>query len=74
MAYRVRIDSEACIGSETCVTDAPQAFQLNEDGVAELQPGVSDLADQVLVRLARNCPSAAIVLYDEGGQEVEIFV
>lgn len=73
MGYTVKIDPEVCISSGTCVADAPEAFGFNEDGVAEPGRGVAELSDERLLRIARNCPSGAILVYDEEGNEVDLF-
>lgn len=73
MGYTVEIDREACIGAGACVSDAPKAFGFDEENIAVVKPGVAELDDDRLLMVARACPTAAILLYDEEGDEVEIF-
>lgn len=73
MGYTVKIDREACIGSGACVSDSPKAFAFDEENIAVVQPGAADLSDDRLLMVARACPVTAILLYDEDGNEVEIF-
>lgn len=73
MGYSVKIDRDSCISSGTCVADAPDAFTFDETDIAAPIPGVADLPDDRLLRLARNCPSGAILLYDGDGNEVDLF-
>lgn len=73
MGYTVEIDRELCIGSGACVSDAPKAFGLDDENIAVVKPGAADLDDDHLLLVARACPAAAILLYDEDGNEVDIF-
>ena len=74
MTYQARVDSDLCLGSGSCVADAPQAFAFDDDeGVATTLPGVAELDDDRLRRLARNCPGSAILLVDDEGNEVDPF-
>jgi ferredoxin len=73
MEYRIEVDQSACIGSGSCVHEAPAAFALGGGGVAEVLHGISSIAEEHLFRIARNCPSGAIVVYDEDGSSVDVF-
>lgn len=73
MGYTVKVDRDLCIGSGACVADAPNAFQLDKENIAVVQPGAADLSDERLVEIARACPPTAIFVYDEDGEEVDIF-
>jgi ferredoxin len=55
-----------------CVADAPELFQFNDDEVAEVIPGAAPQPDQVLIRVARGCPSGALQVYD-GDKPVDAF-
>lgn len=62
MAYRVVIDPKLCIGSSNCMEEAPDAYDVDERGLAHvLTPSPTDDA---LLRGARACPVGAITLYD----------
>jgi ferredoxin len=73
MGYTAKIDREACIGAGACVSDSPKAFAFDEENTAVVLPGAADLSDDRLLMVARACPVTAILLYDEDGNEVEIF-
>lgn len=74
MGYVVRIDRDACISSGTCVNDSPESFGLDDEDIAEPLPGLENLSDDRLLRLARNCPVGAILLYEQqDGHEVDLF-
>ena len=72
MTYRVRIEKESCQSSGRCVNAAPEAFALDADHLAELQPGIGALAPERLLEIARNCPAFAILVFDEKGEEVDL--
>jgi ferredoxin len=74
MTWQARIDRELCIGSGNCTVSAPDAFDVDDNGLAvALVPGSGDgtfdvndawLAD---VREAvLNCPGRALSLLRDG--------
>ena len=73
MSFAVRIDPTACIGSGSCIADAPAGFRRDGDGRAVSTPEAVGLPDDVLVRVARNCPAGAIYLYDAECEMVDVF-
>ena len=66
----VRIDRNLCVGFGDCVSAAPDAFALDEEGTAILvSPESTDRAS--LLEACASCPVDAITaLDDEGGQLV----
>jgi ferredoxin len=73
MSYGVKIDQAVCIGSGSCAAEAPAGFHLDEEGRAVPTPKATGLPDEVLLRIARNCPADAIYLYDADGEMVDVF-
>jgi len=74
MGYSVSIDRQACISSGNCVADSPGAFDFDDDDIAVVkEDGAAELADDRLLRVARNCPAGAIILRDADGHEVDLF-
>jgi ferredoxin len=72
---RVVVDGEVCISSGACVAAAPALFRFDRTGggeVAVLVPGAPLPADDVLVDLARGCPSGALRVFD-GDEEIDVF-
>ena len=67
---RVRIDRTLCVGFGDCVTEAPEAFALDEEGVAVfVTPEYVERAR--LLRACELCPVDAITVWDlEGSQLV----
>ncbi|MBI2414525.1 ferredoxin [candidate division WWE3 bacterium] len=70
--YKVAIDKNACIGAATCVVIAPKAFVLDKDGVVEALSTVLDHTDEELIQAAKSCPTQAIKLLDENGNEIAL--
>lgn len=76
--YRVVIDVTLCIGSSNCMEEAPEAYEVDERGIAVLvrtpaDPQASPQAsDEALLRGARACPVDAIALYDSAGKRVHL--
>lgn len=73
MAYTVEVDKDTCISSGRCVADYPAAFAFDPDELSEPLPGAADLTDAERLDAARNCPSEAITVRDEAGEEVDPF-
>ncbi len=70
MSYRVEVNTDDCMSSGKCVADHPGTFAFDDDELATLRPDGAPLSDEQLLRVARNCPSRAIVLFDADGMEV----
>ena len=62
----VRVDPEICAGFGICVGVCPEAFELHDDGYANVLVAVvpSELEDLVR-RAVDQCPSRAISVIDE---------
>ena len=63
---KVRVDPEVCAGFGICVGVCPEAFELHDDGyanvlIAEVPPELEDLVR----RAADQCPSRAITVSDD---------
>jgi ferredoxin len=59
--YRIRIDRSLCSGMASCVKIAPDAFELDGEGIA-VTPGVGD---ERALEAAECCPLGAIAAFDE---------
>ncbi len=79
------IDRDQCIGAASCVAVYPDVFEIDEEAkaVLKLKGGevtsdrtditaldVSSVDDDTLLLAAQSCPTAAIYLYDETGEQV----
>ncbi|WP_037075963.1 ferredoxin [Pseudonocardia spinosispora] len=59
MSFTVRIDSELCMGAQRCMFLAPEVFDLNDEGIAEVLD-TSGLTQERAEKLAYECPNMAI--------------
>ena len=62
---KILIDRDECLSSGKCVADAPQAFGFDDEELVVALGGVDDLADDLAVKIVRNCPSGALRLADD---------
>ena len=66
---RVRIDRTLCVGFGDCVTGAPEAFKLAEDGVVVfVNPQETDR--QKLLDACDSCPVDALTVWDTTGRQI----
>lgn len=66
---RVRIDRELCVGFGDCVSGAPEAFQLDDEGLAVFkQPETVERSR--LLTACDACPVDALTVWDETGAQV----
>jgi ferredoxin len=66
---RIRIDRELCVGFGDCVEQAPEAFQLDEQGLAVFaEPERVDRT--TLLEACDACPVDAITVWDEEGHQI----
>lgn len=69
---RIEIDRDLCIGAASCVTIMPQVFQLDDENKAVLVAGSEPVWEDVetVIMAAKSCPTKAIFLYDEEGNQI----
>jgi ferredoxin len=65
----VRIDRTLCVGFGDCVTLAPDAFELDDEGIAVFRAGAPALR-AVLLAACDACPVDAITVLDENGVQL----
>lgn len=66
---RIRIDRNLCVGFGDCIEGAPEAFVLDDDGLAVFkQPDTVERAR--LLAACDSCPVDAITVWDEAGAQV----
>jgi ferredoxin len=68
-AMRVRIDREKCVSAGNCVVTAPTVFILDDDEKAALLE-VASVDEDTLRVAAELCPTEAIVLETEDGEQI----
>ena len=79
------IDRDQCIGAASCVAVYPDVFEIDDEAkaVLKLKGGestsertdikaldVTSVDDDTFLLAAQSCPTAAIYLYDEAGEQV----
>ena len=66
---RVRIDRTLCVGFGDCITAAPEAFVLDDSGVAVfVNPDAVERGR--LLRACDACPVDAITVWNENGSQI----
>ncbi|HEX9217382.1 MAG TPA: ferredoxin [Gemmatimonadales bacterium] len=66
---RVRIDRTLCVGFGDCITEAPEAFVLDESGTAIfVNPDVVER--ERLLRACDACPVDAITVWNSDGSQI----
>ena len=66
---KIIIDRDLCIGSGTCSEELPEVFELDDEGIAIIKnPEGAD--DDSILEAAGNCPTEAIILEDEAGNQI----
>jgi ferredoxin len=58
------------MSSGKCVADYPNAFMFDEEELASLISNAS-LTNQEMIKVARNCPSRAILVFDENDTQID---
>lgn len=81
---RIKVDPDLCIGAASCVTIAPETFQLDDENKAvvldhgaepkertyERVIEVTDAEKENIILGAQSCPTLAIFVYDEDGTQL----
>jgi len=58
----VHVDQDLCVSAGRCMSDIPEAFDFDDDELAEVLPGASAVSIERLQAAARNCPGQAITI------------
>jgi len=67
--YRVRIDRTLCVGFGDCITEAPEAFVLDDSGTAVFV-NPEDGERERLLRACDACPVDAITVWNTAGTQI----
>lgn len=66
---KIFIDRDLCIGAASCIAVAPDVFGLDKENKAIVKnPKGAD--DETILLAAQSCPTKAIVIYDEDGNQI----
>ena len=80
----IKVDPDLCIGAASCVTIAPETFQLNAENKAEVldhgkEEGgpsyerVIEVTEEEMASIiegAESCPTLAVFIYNEEGKQI----
>ncbi|MGH7521062.1 MAG: ferredoxin [Gemmatimonadales bacterium] len=66
---RVRIDRTLCVGFGDCITEAPEAFVLDESGTAVFVTPEA-VERERLLRACDACPVDAITVWNRDGSQI----
>lgn len=69
LGLRVRIDRALCVGFGDCITAAPSAFRLDDDGIVVFADPEC-VPREMLVRACESCPVDALTALDEDGNQL----
>jgi ferredoxin len=81
---KVKVDEDLCIGAASCVTIAPDTFQMNDENKAyvldhgtepegskyERWMEVTEAQMENVLLGAQSCPTLAVFIYDEAGKQL----
>ncbi|MFZ5391169.1 MAG: ferredoxin [Patescibacteria group bacterium] len=79
---RVKVDRDLCISAADCLSLVPEVFELDEEGKAVIKSlsgdKTSDWVDvtklpadvQTILAAAKACPTGAIIIEDDNGQQL----
>lgn len=67
---KLEIDRDLCIGAASCVAIAPDAWEIDAENKAVLKKEWRTHDDQTLIDAAKSCPTNAIFVYDEQGEQI----
>ena len=84
MKLTIKVDPDLCIGAASCVTIDPETFQLTDEnkadvldhGKAEGGPSYERVVEMTqdekenLILAAQSCPTLAIFIFDESGEQI----
>ncbi|OGC50282.1 hypothetical protein A2716_03680 [candidate division WWE3 bacterium RIFCSPHIGHO2_01_FULL_40_23] len=64
MKVKITVIRDLCIGAGTCVVQAPNTFELDNENIAIVKDIPGDSV-QAIIAAAKSCPTLAIILDDE---------
>jgi len=84
MKIRIIVDPDLCIGAASCVTIAPETFALNDENKADVldhgqapdgpsyerEVEVTEDEFEKIIMGAQSCPTLAIAIIDEAGNQL----
>ena len=66
---KIIVDRSLCIGAASCIAVAPGVFELDGENKAVVYND-KGADDQTILLAAQSCPTQAILLFDEEGNQI----
>lgn len=66
---KIYVDRDLCIGAASCIAIAPGVFKLDEENKAVVYDA-KGADDETILLAAQSCPTRAIILFDEDGNQI----
>lgn len=66
----VRIDRHLCVGFGDCVDEAPESFELDEEGIVAFREDPDAAGRERLIRACECCPVDALTVLDHDGRQL----
>ncbi len=67
---RVQIDRDLCVGFGDCVTEAADAFRMDEENVAVFGSAPDSVERETLLRACEVCPVDALTVWNTDGKQI----
>ena len=67
---RVQIDRDLCVGFGDCVSEASEAFRLDEENIAVFGTDPASVEREKLLRACDVCPVDALTVWDTDGSQL----
>lgn len=69
-ALTIAIDRLLCVGFGDCIDVAPEAFELDEEGIATFRADADQVDESTVVTACEECPVDALAVFDEEGHQL----
>lgn len=66
----VKIDRLLCVGFEDCLAEAPEAFLLDDEGIADFRDDATETTRERIMAACDSCPVDALMAFDEQGDQL----
>ncbi len=66
----IRIDRNICVGFGDCIDLAPEAFELDGEGICSFRATADAVSRVFLVKACEACPVDALTAFDEDGTQL----
>lgn len=68
---KISVDQSRCIGTGCCAANAPSVFRLDHSRLSTvIDPTGGGLDQQTLFAIAKDCPTASIILVSDAGEQI----